>query len=236
MKRTRLIALVAAIIAGLALYRFLGVVSQPQAAPTTPVVVAAVDIPENTAVTAEMLEIKKIPTEAVLSDAVLDTKQAVGMVMSSAVYQGEQILSDRLVAVGTENTDSNTLAYVVQPGMRAVTVAVDAQTGLVTMLKPGNRVDVVVNYAVPGAGGIEAVPEARILMQNIEVLALDSTLSRAGITSEEGYSSVTLMVTPDQAVQISYAESNCSLQLILRSPLDRDTASASVTTQQTIQG
>ena len=147
MRKMKVIALVAAIIAGLALYKFLDIISQPQEIPTTPVVVAAVNIPENTEITADMLQIQPIPTQAVQNNAVLDMEQAIGLIMSSDVLAGEQIVFGRLVKMGEQDPKSNTLAYVVEPGMRAMTISVGFTSGMATMIKPGNRVDVVLNFA-----------------------------------------------------------------------------------------
>jgi pilus assembly protein CpaB len=224
MKQMKLIALVAAVIAGLALYRFLDVISRPTEVPRTSVVVAAADIPENTTITADMVKLQPVATEALQKDCLTDLEQVVGMAASSDILSGEQVVSERLVKVGETDSSSDTLAYVVQPGMRAVTVAVDDTSGVGYLIKPGNRVDVVLNYTYTDAAD-KAVAVSRILMQDIQVLAVDRTLSREGSAAEEGYTTVTLMTKPAQAVELSYAEYSGSLRLILRSSLDTGTVS-----------
>lgn len=236
MKKIKLIALAAALLAALAIYQLLKIISKPQETPRTEVVVAAVNIPENTTVTRDMVELLPVATEALLPGCLTDPEDAIGMVVSSDVYAGEQVISERLVRVGEVEDSSSTLAYVVQPGMRAATVAVTATSGIANLIRPGNRVDVVMNYAyeVQAAGNAQkvTVPASRLLLQDIEVLAVDAVLSKEG--AAEGYSAVTLMVTPEQAVELSFAESTSSLRLILRSSLDEKTSPEQEITLNTI--
>ena len=173
----------------------------------------------------------EVPTVSVLPNAVLDREEAVGMVLASEVLVGEQIVSRRLVPLGERDASSSSLAYVIEPGMRAITVNVGNDSGLANMIRPGNRVDVVLCYeplpdedAADKAGG-EKIIGARILVQDVEVLAVDATMSRrdADISDEKGevsYGRVTLLVTPAQAVTLSFGDAAGSLRLILRSQLD----------------
>lgn len=222
MKKIQLIALLAALIAGLGLYQFLRELGKPQETPRTAVVVAAVDIPENTAITPEMIMLQPIANEALLENHIRSPESVVGMVLSSDVYAGEQIVTNRLVQVG-EAGESSTLAYVVQPGMRAVTIAVNATTGLSGMIRPGNRVDLISNYAydetIPGTTDTRTVLASRTLLQNVEVLAVGSALGR-DVSPE--YATVTLMTTPEDAVKLSFAEFAGAVRVVLRSSVDGD--------------
>ncbi len=242
MKKMKIIALLAALIAGLAIFQLLSEISKPQEVPRTNVVVAAVNIQENTTITADMVMLAPIATESLLKNCVKNLDSVIGMVISSDVIQGEQIVTDRLVRIGDTQSTSNTLAYVVKPGMRAITISVGDTSGLSNMLRPGNFVDVVLNYTYEDdsqsetqEGEAKNVVASKILIQNIEVLAISSSLSKTSIP-EEGYTSVTLMVTPEQAVQLSYSEYNASLRLILRSPLDSNKTENSEITIDDIKG
>lgn len=222
MKKIKLIALFAALIAALGIYQFLKETGKPQETPRTPVVVAAVDIPENTRITPEMVCLQPVATEALLANHVKDISSVVGMVLSSDVYAGEQIVTNRLVRTG-EADKSDTLAYVVKPGMRAITVSAGQATGIANMVKPGNRVDLLLNYsyeeAVADTENTRTVTASRTLIQDVEVLAVDAVLSRDGSTQ---YDTVTLQVTPEDAVTVSYADFIGSIRLILRSSLDNE--------------
>ena len=60
-------------------------------------------------------------------------------------------------------------------------------------------------------------------MQNIKILAVDQNLRR-GAADADGYATVTLMVTPEQALEVSFIEQYHALRLILRSNLDEEEA------------
>lgn len=241
MKKIKLIALVAALVVALGVYLFLKEIGKPQETPRTAVIVAAVDIPENTKITAEMIVTQEVATEALLPSHIIDPQKVVGMVVSSDIYAGEQIVSNRLVRVGAEVDESKTLAYKVDDGMRAVTISVNGVTGLAGMIRPGNRVDLIISYTYDreveedtdadlDAAEIsasdkgsepetESVQASRLLLQNVQVLAVGSVLSRDGT---EDYATVTLQLSPEDAVTLSYAEFTCSIRLILRSALDNE--------------
>ena len=83
----------------------------------------------------------------------------------------------------------------IEPGREAVSVAVDAESGMSGMLRTGDRVRVLAkDDSALGAALSEVCASAR-------VAALDSSLSN----SEGGYSTVTLEVTPDEAETIRAA-------------------------------
>lgn len=223
MKKVKLIALCAALVAGLAIFQFLKELGKPQEIPHTNVVVAAVDIAENTVITADMLTMSPVVTEAVLPTCILDPSLAVGMVMKSDVYAGEQIVSNRLIKVGEFEDSSTSLAYVVEPGMRAISISVNSLTSVSNMIRPGNRVDVILNYeylrqkAGAAIGLMEKVTETKYLLEDVLVLAVGQNMSKAG-SSE--YSLVTLQLSPDDALLLTYGETNHNLRLVLRNTLD----------------
>ena len=241
MKKIKLIALLAALLVGLGVYMFLKEIGKPAETPRTAVVLAAQDIPENTKITEEMLVLQAVATEALLPNALRDPSNVIGMVSSGSIYAGEQIVSDRLVRVGSEAVESKTLTYKLDDGMRAVTVAVSGTTGVANLVKPGNRVDVIMNYtyeqeiekektgAAAAESGTDAeeeepetrsIPASRLLLQNLKVLAVDAAMSKEG--KEEAYATVTLEATPEEAVTLSFAEFTSSLRLILRPTLDQE--------------
>ncbi len=226
MKKLKLAALFAAVLVGLGLYRFLQELKTPQEAPHTSVVVAAVDIPENTQITAEMVTLRSISDDSLLENYILDTESVIGMVLTSDIYAGEQITRARLVRLGEDDSDRNTLAYVVQPGMRAITIFVDQDTGLVNFLKPGNRVDVLSNYSHEDTRVVlnedykleyVQIPTTQLLAQNVTILAVGSVMDKNGAAE---YTTVTLEVTPEDALNINAVDWWGNLRLLLRSPLD----------------
>ena len=221
MKKMKVIALVAALVLAFCVYKYLGVLSAPKEEPRVNVVVCAVDIPENTTITADMIKVEAVLAESVLPNAVTNPDEVIGLVMNSDMYAGEQVLPSRLVQLGATDASSDSLAYIIEPGQRAVTVGVSTITGLSNMIRPGNSVDVVMYYTEPTEEDTEAedMAMASYLMQDIEVLAVD-TLTRKGAAAIDGYGTVTLSVTPEQALEICFVEQNCGLRLVMRSSVD----------------
>ena len=250
MKKLKLAALLAAVIVGLGLYQFLQELKKPQEAPHTTVVIASVDIPENTRITPEMVALKSISNDSLLDHYLTDTESVVGMVVTSDVYAGEQIIRDRLVRVGEAEFANQTLAYAVKPDMRAITIFVDQDTGLVNFLKPGNRVDILANYShtekpeneeetdVSEDGTEETqpvkevvVPTTQLLAQNINILAVGSVMNKNGAAE---YTTVTLEVTIEDAMNINAVAWWGDIRLLLRSPLDDTIIEIAPVTQNTI--
>jgi pilus assembly protein CpaB len=101
--------------------------------------------------------------------------------------------------------------------MRAITIGVDATTGVAGMLRPGDHIDLMGEYDVAGTVYTDLVAEY------LNILAVDSVLSETGKASDgttAAYSTITLEVTPQQAMEISMATSSGTLRAVLRSPMD----------------
>jgi len=227
MKKVRILALVFAVITGILLYRFLDNVSKPVAVEIikTSVVVAALDIPQNTPITTDMIQLTQVPEESAHNLAVKDISEVVGKVSSSVIIQGEQVLSSKLITPGEGN---GTLAYKINEGMRAITVGVNNLTGLSDMIIPENRVDIIGQYTVevdvPGEEETKTIDYTTMLLENVRVLAVDAQMTEQDkAASEEAYVSLTLEVTPLEAMEVSMTEYKGALRAILRSPLDEGT-------------
>ncbi len=237
MKKIKLLAFIAALATALGLYLFFQSVKKPLATPKTNVVVAAMNIAANTTITKDMVTTSAVPTEAVLPNAVRDSSLVVGSVLSENAVSGEQIISDRLVKAG--EVGNGTLAYAVKPGMRAITIGVDNITGISGMIKPENTVDIIAQFQVQtqsatssGTEGAVTAPLSKMLLQNIKVLAVDQVMSKSEKSGTASYSTITLEVTPQQAVELSFSAKSATLQAILRSPLDKKEVSVPHVTQK----
>lgn len=70
----------------------------------------------------------------------------------------------------------------------------------------------------------ETVPKAMMLLQDIKVISLDRTFlgDYDAVLNMENYASVTLEVTPEQAMMINLAEDYHKVRLILRNQTDHD--------------
>lgn len=240
MKKVKVLALVTAVIAAVLLYNFLNSVSDKAEKEAevvkTGVLTASVNILPNTTITEDMVEITQIPLEAVHAEAVVNEAAAVGKFSKYEITAGEQVLSSKLISPDGGGGDG-TLAYAIKPGMRAISIGVGNLSGLVGMIKPQNTVDIVVQFQKPekqATGEEKVIDYTTMIAENIKVLAVDDVLSQEGktVNPETGttYTSVTLQVTPEQAMELSMSEYKGQIRLILRSPLDNE-----LTNQPTIK-
>jgi len=183
---------------------------------TTPVVVVRTDVPVATSLTRDHLETAEWPADHVPHGALRSTDQAVGRVVRRPVAAGEPVLEMALFETGT----SGGLRAVISPGRRAVTVKVDNVIGVAGFVTPGARVDVMAT--IRRVDRDRALPYAKVVLQNIRVLAVDQKLEEAKAGKPEVVSVVTLEVEPLQAEYLIYAAHEGRLQLAMRSPGDAE--------------
>jgi pilus assembly protein CpaB len=185
----------------------------------TQVVTAFQDIPANTTITSAMLQLKPYPTEARNNFEILDVKDAVGKISPLEIKKGEVLLSNRLVKPGES---SDRLSYVVPEGFRAMSIPVTEVTGVANMIKKDDRVDVIT--VVPAEGDIN-YPYAAMVLQDIQVLAVDSNFTTADPATLEKASvptTVTLAVDSQSALRLKVALQETNVSLTLRPATDRN--------------
>jgi pilus assembly protein CpaB len=107
--------------------------------------------------------------------------------------------------------------------MRAITVPVNASTGVAGFVFPGDHVDLVLTQQVEGGGDGPALKASETIVRNIRVLATDQRVTdkdKDGKTEVKTFSNVTMEVTPNIAEKIAVAQSIGTLSLSLRSIAD----------------
>lgn len=217
------LALICASVASFIVYKMIKSNSQPKTVeiPKTAVVIAKTAIPTRTVITEDQVEIKMVPKEAVNPGTALKLDEVVGLITKNDILEGEQVNTNRLVKKG----EKIGLAFIIPPGMRAITIAVNEVAGVAGFVKPGEKVDVI------GTMEPKKSEEGTVgwtVIQDVEVLAVAQDLgdipktdqkdTNAPNSKEQGKvgTSVTLAVTPDQAQKIALAEERGVLRLTLR--------------------
>jgi pilus assembly protein CpaB len=150
--------------------------------------------------------------------AIVDKKDAINRGVISNLYQGEPILESRLAAPGA----GGGLASIIPPGMRACAVKVDEVVGVAGFVTPGMHVDVLISGNPPGASEANTMngPKVKTLLQDITVLSAGTDIQRNEDGKPQQVQVVNLLVTPDQAEQLSLASNQTKIQLVLRNPID----------------
>jgi pilus assembly protein CpaB len=150
-----------------------------------------------------------VPTGTPLGNNFSKVAEIEGLVAMQKVLSGEVLLKERFTKAGT----GSTLAALIKPDMRAVTVRVDDVVGVGGFLLPGNHVDVVAARKVNDRATTETV------LMDINVLAVDQT-SNQDKNEPVVVRAVTLEMTPQQAEILVRAREEGRIQLTLRNPAD----------------
>ncbi|HEY2861038.1 MAG TPA: Flp pilus assembly protein CpaB [Terracidiphilus sp.] len=220
-----LFAFVLAAAATMFAYRIIGhSVASNHASHTTKVIAAVADIKLGTVLAASnltTLEIAGAPPKG----ALLKPEDAIGRGVMADLFQGEPILDSRLAPMGS----GGGLAASIKPGMRACAVKVDEVVGVSGFVLPGMRVDVLASGDPPGNPNPKEGTKVKTLLQNIAVLSAGTDIQKDSEGKPQQVHVVNLLVTPDQAEILSLASTHASIQLVLRNPLDTDTATVQTT-------
>jgi pilus assembly protein CpaB len=220
---------IAVITAVMAKNMFAGAGAQQAVAAPVPsgpkVLVAKKALPVGTIIDADSLTYQPWPKELMQSAYYVegspdgDTKALLGTVVRNPVTAGQPLTRGSLVGP----KDRGFLAAALGPGMRAITVPVNASTGVAGFVFPGDRVDMVLTQQVEGGGDGPALKVSETIVRNVRVLATDQRVTQTddeGKTEVKIATNVTLEVTPRIAEKVAVSQSMGTLSLSLRSIAD----------------
>ncbi len=192
------------------------------------VVMAVQDIPVGTALTEAMIVTHKLPFAYVEARHVRANQapRILGVRTINMVHANESVLWTDL---STTTDERRNLATLVTPGMRAVTIRAGLTSNFAGLLRPGDRVDVLLTTDKPATQPGSDNRVSITLLQSVLVLATGQntggeqriTQGRAGTqTMTTAYNQVTLSVRQDQVQVIAFAQDRGDLMLSLRNPDD----------------
>ncbi len=251
MKRSnRLILLIGFFLAAVA---FVGIVlllgsggggggSEPDATKST-IVVTAADVPLGTTLTADLVKSQEVKITEKPVGAYTLTSEVIGRTVTTQLTMG-QLVDARAFSTTTVNPD---IARLLDAGRRAMSIQVDQVSGVGTLIKPGDRVDVVVGITGadkfpvvttdPQTDQITLVPglnatSVKAIIQNLEVVGtlLPPTPAQEGAPATDGQvpalngqaQIVILSVSAQEAEVLRFGQMDGSLTLVLRSPEDKE--------------
>jgi Flp pilus assembly protein CpaB len=230
--------------------------SQPAAPTTASVATTTVAVPLGTALDSTMLTMTDVPVAQAVN-AYDNTDILVGRVVRTNLAANAVVTPEAFQAAGT--TSAVDLTQALKPGQVAVAVDVDALTGVGGLISDGDYVDVVLATAIPividtpkGASGSNGAPftsigdvanntSVKVLVQNVQVIghamaATSDTNGSAAVDPNTGQpvsgdQVLILSVTPQQAEEIRFGQTDAdaNLALILRSPGDEQAADVTTT-------
>jgi pilus assembly protein CpaB len=188
--------------------------------PTTPVRVASADLPVGTFLDEVEAPFEERPDAELeagwITPSVAEEDDILGAVVIEPVAAGTPFTRDALLLPGQDGF----LAAVLSPGMRAVSVAVDAVSGNAGHIFPGDRVDLILTQEVAAdsrRGDSGWVSET--ILEAVRVIAVDQNLDEdlAARESAKVPRTFTLEVTPPQVERIAVASELGRLSFSLRS-------------------
>ena len=219
--------------------------SKTPVATTGPVVVATVDIPLSTRVRADQVATTTVPLAAIPAGAFIDTTQVIGQVVRQPVSQGAQ-----LTAATFGGSGQGSVTEIATPvGMRSMAVQVDQVSGVGTVIKTGDFVDMVVGIAAdkfpvfsvnPADDSIQVLAglnntSVKLLLQGLQVMgtllpppappttgtASAPPSTGSGPTTLNGQQQIVIMaVTAQQSEVVKFVQLDGNVTLALRSPDD----------------
>jgi pilus assembly protein CpaB len=231
----------------LAIVAFIGVIlilNQPtqdgnNGGPTVPdvtIVKAKVDIRLGTIVTKDMVEEVKVPPAEVPADAIRDDGSAIGNTIRQDVFAGQTLLNAHFNPPVATNIQ-------VPAGKRAISLMVDQVTGVGTLIKPGDYVDVVIGLTSssfpvvtvnPADESITVVQglngtSVKLLLQSLQVIQTilpppttdaNGNVVNSGVVLNGQQELVILAGTANQVEVLKFIQMDANVTLVLRSAAD----------------
>jgi pilus assembly protein CpaB len=218
-----------------------GTVTPQASAPVNlPTLVAAVDIPLGTVVTAEMFRNETLAVTNRRADVFGDVSQAIGKTTRTALLTGQQ--------VGAGDFQNRAIPLTVQPGERAFAIQVNELTGVGNLVDVGDNIDLIISLSggafpvvqvlddgsVTVVAGINPLSvKLPLLLQDVQIIGVIQQAAPAPAEGAEGAPApsaqpvisgaskiLILSVTPAQAEVLLFARTSGTLDVILRSPAD----------------
>ncbi len=223
MNRNRLIvglllATFVAVLASSFVYRQLKQAASVHPVTTEQVVVANVDLPVGTRLTAANVREIPWPTSDPIPGILNRIGDATDRAVITEVAPNEPILEAKLAP----RSAGAGLPATIPEGMRAVSVAVNDVVGVAGFVTPGTSVDVFVTGQVPGGQNLNVT---RTILENVRVLAAGQTIQQDHDGKPQTVPVVTLLVMPEDAVRLTMASTEGKIQLALRNTIDAATPS-----------
>jgi Flp pilus assembly protein CpaB len=248
-RSNRLVLLIGVFLAIIAFIAILVLFSNPstppdgtQGVPTElPTVIATADIPLGTTIQAEQVTTQVLPVDARAADSFQDVSLVIGKVARQPVTTGQQVTNSVLTG-----GDPGTLTDIkCPPTLRCMAVEVDQVTGVGTVIKTGDYVDMVVGFtgdkfpvislnaddSFTVVSGINST-SVKLLLQGMQVLGTllppppaetgteEDTTQEPGTALNDQREIVILAVDAQQSEVIKFAQLDGSISLILRAPDD----------------
>ncbi len=208
-----MLAMVAAVLAAVVVFSALKnreAQVQVALAQTQDIVVAARDVHLGQKLTGDDVKLARWSRQSVPEGAFTDSSMVGNSYARNEIVAGQPIVGHSLIQ---GDKIPGVMPMIIPAGMRAMSVAVDEVGDISGFVKPHTHVDVLV--AISGTGADNNKPYSKIVLQNIEVIAVEQQIDK-GKDEAEVAKDVTLLVTPHDAEKLGLASREGTLRLAMR--------------------
>ncbi|MBZ2178982.1 MAG: Flp pilus assembly protein CpaB [Acidobacteria bacterium] len=178
------------------------------------VVVAAKPLTVGATIKPGDVKIAKVTASQFPRGAFSTVEEVMDRPLTSNILLDEPIQEGRLAARGS----GLGIAPIIPVGMRAVSVRVTEVVGVAGFVLPGMRVDILLTGKPPDSFDVVTTT----VLQNITVLSAGQTYQPDAKGQAINASTVTLLVSPDQAETLTLASQEGRIQLVLRNGSDHN--------------
>lgn len=221
-----------------------------EATPTQKVLVASVSIRNGDQLSDKnteykVLEVGTFPKDAVTEADVKGVKDENGKLKKKGELAdietrsvkmprepGDWICKSQLTAPGAFGASGQ-----IPPGMRVITIPVDATTTHSGMMQPGNRIDLFLTMRHREENAKREKEVTIPLLEYIEVFAVDNQKYGVDTSTENSKArNISLLVDPDQAMRLTTAKKKGTISTLLRSTDDKDSINVSQFSEDDLHG
>jgi Flp pilus assembly protein CpaB len=204
------VAVVVGIISTGLIYMFLRLNSANAGSPT--VIVASHALKAGTVIASTDVKAVPWPGDHLPKGSYPSANAVVGSTVFDPISDGEPVVASRLASSASGGGSG------VPEGMRAVSVHVADSTGVMALLRAGQKVDVQV---VTGRGTKPGDTQVRTALEDMTVLSVIPQPEQG--SQGRSLPVVTLLAKPQEADVLAAADSGADIRLALRNPLDNAT-------------
>src|SRR5215471_9117229 len=217
----------------------------PPAPPPAPVTigyfVAAHPLPAGTLAREEDFTVRSVSPDNVPSGAIIDTPEVRiglrGSLVRTFLDTGSLVTSQNVL----RPRDRGFLASVLAPGTRAISIRVDAESGVSGLIWPGDYVDIVLTHSAtptvkankPSSDGDTSAPPlsppglSETVLRNVRIIAIDQEIMQGvpanNATAGKDTHTVSLQLAPEQVERITVAQHLGKLSLAARAVEQQET-------------
>ena len=210
------VALVVAFLLSSFVYKAFQKASIAKPTDTQPLVVASVPLALGARLDASNLKVIQWPANQQVAGMFTRVEDCVNRAVITPLAANEPVLESKLAP----KESGAGLAATIPEGMRAVSVAVNEVVGVAGFVTPGTMVDVLVTGRAMGGGTAGQGDITRTILENIRVLAAGQKIEQDREGKPQTVAVITLLVTPDEATQLTMGATDGRIQLALRNTID----------------